>query len=404
MGCVPTLKTFEDLYVKYRKYLRKSVGDGEHSGLVMYSYLVASKELFREECGREARGIVFDESSGELVSRPIEKFFNYGEPLAPNEGEVLLLGDKFDGSMLQVSATETGRVFIGSRSTAAANEQAYVYQTFYKLPESVRNKVISAAKKNPEYTFIFELLDPNHQIVVKYNELSIVFLVARHKYTGEYLFDFAGLEEFTPTYYLPTDDMTTLEDILHKAKQVEGIEGWVVYLTTKDDGRNDFIKIKTPWYTERHALFSKLSLPQHYLFAWAEDTLDDLIGYAKIIGHTEKYVTAEKVKEELDKAINKFLKKEKLDGAFTLTQRVENRKELALELQKWLDMSDPFEKIIFSGIMSNYENRKDTATVYSAIVEGVKKSTLKSNSKVKDVILSVVEDVLGSSGGDISVE
>jgi hypothetical protein len=113
-GRAPTLEEALDLAARH-----KALAVRRKDGLALFTYLWADTELFADPRAREFRGIIYEEATGEVVSRPFHKFFNYREPglgLGPEAFTVNVLGaptspvflaEKVDGYLLQVVHAHT---------------------------------------------------------------------------------------------------------------------------------------------------------------------------------------------------------------------------------------------------------------------------------------------------------
>lgn len=376
--CNPTLERLEELAGRYRSVRRYEVND-----LILFDYVYADNKLFNEKCGKEARGIVFHKN-GELVSRPFHKFFNYGEALAPKEFSPWLIGDKIDGSLLQLTVNPVdGSIFVASRSSHNP-EKSYVISAYNRLPKDVKKSLELAARRYPDYTHLYEIVDPHNQIVIFYDTLSVRYLTSRHKKTGTYaLLDNVNIN---PVKWDLIED-TGLDELVERAKTVEGIEGWVVY----DSTNAEFIKIKTLWYFERHKITS-LSIPEHYLTAWTEDKLDDYISYAELLEGSKGDVI-KKVKAALDLELSRFINDPIVGRALDLSSTAETRKDVALRLNELLKDYEEYKKIIPSAIFRNLENRDE-----DKIAEMVKlyKNVVKKSENLKRKLLGVIVEILNA--------
>ena len=111
---VPTL---QEMYALKDKY-KNAINVVDNGIYVMFTYTYANRDLFNERWGKEARGIIFHKKTGTIVSRPFHKFFNSGEPGAPENFSPKVYAEKMDGSLLQVSwDTVEDRLVVASRST-----------------------------------------------------------------------------------------------------------------------------------------------------------------------------------------------------------------------------------------------------------------------------------------------
>lgn len=130
----------------------------------------------------ECRGIKFD-LEGNLLSLPYRKFFNYGEQPELEqtflyEDHVVL--DKLDGSMItfikDIPYTKNGVSEVADNCLVWLLANPPVYFSIFDM-----------INENLDYTFIFEWLDKNVPIVVKYKESDIVLTGIRSNLSGELL-------------------------------------------------------------------------------------------------------------------------------------------------------------------------------------------------------------------------
>ena len=376
----PTLEDMRKLKEKYPSAVNV-VSDGL---LEMFTYTYANEDLFREKWGKEARGITFERATGRIISRPFHKFFNSSEPMAPKDFSPVTVAEKMDGSLLQVSWDPTNNyLFVASRSTLR-KDTSYVINAFWRLPKHVIEAITNFAKEMPDFTHMFELLDPENQIVIYYPELSVTYLMSRSKNDGTY-------------YYMPVPELDavlwkpvgakTVDDIVREAQHTEGMEGWVLF----DPNLQDFVKIKTPWYLERHKV-TELNLPEHYVNAWAENVLDDYLSYANLANNKIKAERIERVLHALNKVFASFMEDEVVQKANELRQ-LQVRKEAALGL-KTLTKDVPFGGIIFSAAMQSY------GKPYQDFIDNLRglylKESKKSNSLLRKHLVELVQKILRS--------
>jgi len=377
----PTLRGMRKLKEKYPG----AINVVEEDGLVMFTYTYANSDLFTEKWGKEARGITFDLKTGSIISRPFHKFFNSGEPAAPKEFHPQVRTEKLDGSLLQVSwDTERDQLFVASRSTLRKNS-SYVINAFYKLPEEIRKKIEDFAREFYTFTHLFELLDPNNQIVIFYPELQATYLLSRGKRSGEY--SYLAPDGIDAVVWEPVKHYT-VEDIVREAQTARDMEGWVLF----DPELQDFVKIKTPWYLERHKV-TELNLPEHYVAAWAEDSLDDYLSFANLLGGKgEKAKRIQRVMNMLNAVFETFMESEEVQKANSL-RKLPNRKDAALSLKEFLEDSE-FGGIIFSAAMQSYG--KDDADFMQKLQELYRKNASKSNSQLRKMLVEETAKVLRS--------
>jgi len=100
---------------------------------------------------------------------------------------------------------------------------------------------------------IFELISPFNQIVLSYNQTSLILLQLRSELTGEY-YDIYN-HELVANFRIQTvkieKSILSLEEYVQDALTKEDIEGWIVTLSN-----GQMIKVKTKWYCDRHGLLT----------------------------------------------------------------------------------------------------------------------------------------------------
>jgi len=128
---------------------------------------------------------------------------------------------------------------------------------------------------NNKLTPIFELVGPDNQIVVEYQETKLVLLHIRNRDgmyepTPDFIAD--GFQiPYTATLSLETKDLDHL--LKEKTTSQDNIEGWVV---TFDDGQ--MAKIKTDKYLQLHGLIGPDAFRENLLVQTILDgNIDDVI-------------------------------------------------------------------------------------------------------------------------------
>ena len=201
----------------------------------------------------ESRGIVIDLAERKVVCRPFDKFFNVQEEYAAdidwNTAKVL---EKIDGSLIKLYWYKDAWVFATSstcdaRSATVKGQDARSYLDVITKADNYSE--IHCDDLDKSYTYMFELISPMTQVVIRYEETSLYFLAARNNETGEesdtMFGDFRRPRSFS---------LRTLDDCLKAADELNsGIsekltdEGFVVV-----DGACNRVKIKSPAYIAMH--------------------------------------------------------------------------------------------------------------------------------------------------------
>lgn len=226
---------------------------------------------------RECRGLIFDKQ-GNLISRPLQKFFNV------NEREETLVQninftrphrilDKLDGSMIRpIRIGNSWRLGtkMGVTDVAMQAEEFIAdkpqYSKFFDFCRSFGEQ---------GHTPIFEWCSRKQRIVIDYPIDELVLLAVRNNLTGEYLvyemlekisreFDLGIVRQFPGT-------VKSMQDLIDNTRGQEGIEGYVVRF---EDGM--MVKIKGDWYVQIHKAKEKIGKEKNLIAMLLDDNIDDV--------------------------------------------------------------------------------------------------------------------------------
>lgn len=357
-----TLESFEELYGKYSNYLKRQIYDGK----VLFDYYVPNWSMFRDDpLSLECRGIIFDLETGGVVSRPFAKFFNLGENELTSRERVealvrqhgALLMPKLDGSLVQITSHK-GELMVASRSSMS-RETGYVRRAVEALV-SGNSELVGYIHKFPDYTFLFEYLDPKNIIVIAHEEEKLVFLNARNKITGEYAFD--KLPELPPVDKVSSREVGWEEfsSIIEELKHQNNFEGYVFYVPEVG-----FFKVKTPWYVDLHKILSDFTV-KNVLEAWAKDGVDDLIATLNQYPSENSTKLIEKIKNIVAKAERDLFDALIIPAVNVVSGKVfPDRKSLALLLYPNDKNLGELNKVINGKIMAFYSQ-------FGEVNEGIK--------------------------------
>lgn len=258
-------------------------------GLINADYVITAGGLFEDKAGREIRGIMFDTESGDIVSRPLHKFFNLGEgrcDVSLDEFENLTdyrIFPKLDGSMIAISKHK-GDLLIKTRGTIHSKQAQDARQ--WLIDTNQYETLLNAIDGN--FTYIFEWVSPDNTVVVYYEESDLVLLAVRDNITGEY----------QPKDYLDYFHETTgfsvieeckdldIKDLPHLMETETGREGYVIVT-----GDNRFFKMKNKWYTSLHRSISYMR-ERDIVASFLEGSLDDLKGQLAQNGYSLERISA----------------------------------------------------------------------------------------------------------------
>lgn len=209
---------------------------------------------FSLEIVREARGLILEDKTWNIVCYPFKKFFNYGEAYADEiDWESARIFEKVDGSLIKVYYYN-GKWRFGTNSTIDANDaelSAPPYETFMELFDVAADVCgLDYDKLDPHYTYIFELRSPYNKVVVPYEDIRIVHIGTRNNITYEEVEVDIGIEK--PKQYM----LSSLDDCIAMAATFDFTqEGFVVV-----DKNYHRVKVKSEDYVRVHRLANNGSI------------------------------------------------------------------------------------------------------------------------------------------------
>lgn len=237
----------------------------------------------------ECRGIMFELDENQkpvrCMSRPMQKFFNYGElnrvnleelPKAMGTEPIDLSQIEFfmtkeDGSLI---STFHDNGVLGCKSkTSLTSEQAVAATSMLSyMPrhKALHDRLLQLALDG--FTVNMEYVSPSNRIVVEYDEEALVVLNVRDNTTGDYvpmseLYKDVAIRPYLVGVY--TLDSTPPSDWVVKAKAETDIEGYVVKMTN-----GLFFKLKTDWYVQQHKAKDSIN-HNRLLFETIKDSQSD---------------------------------------------------------------------------------------------------------------------------------
>lgn len=235
----------------------------QREGYFVVDYMYADSHTFDDPMLLECRGIAF-RNNGEILSRPLHKFFNLGEKehLALSnfdQDNIYDVYDKLDGSMIAVSYNiDTDDLLVKTRATDD-NFQSIEAVKILKST-GVYDKLLNSLRDNYNNAFvtlIFEYTSPDNMVVVHYLDSKMTLLACRCNLRGSYI-DFDTHPIINKEWLrdigieLVNHEKRTLRDVLDKIVDEQDSEGYVV---RKGD---IWFKIKNDWYVGLHKAISML--------------------------------------------------------------------------------------------------------------------------------------------------
>lgn len=254
-------------YVNLGPDVFPSIPEGSNSAIIE----VARRMAIRREC----RGIAFDAVTGDIVSRPLHKFFNVNErpdiavaDLGSTNAHLVV--EKLDGSMvrpLYVGGGIRWGTKMGVTDTAMLAEEFVADK-----PEYAR---FAEACRVSGLTPIFEFCSRRSRIVVDYPEDQMVLLAIRANVTGQYI-QRSGLETLSEEYGVPLVQTwgghTDTEALIQRVRSMDSGEGIVLQI-----GGGHAVKIKADAYVLLHKAKDHLRTESDLLDLYFNGKLDDVM-------------------------------------------------------------------------------------------------------------------------------
>ena len=227
---------------------------------------------------QESRGIILDLDNLEVVCWPFRKFGNYNESYADKiDWNTARVQDKIDGSIIKLWWNRmTGKWQFSTNGTinadtALANQMTQ--DTFLNVIRKADNYceiILRLPIFNKDYTFIFELVSPETQVVVKYPKPHLYHIGTRSNISGQEMDSDIGIEKPKEYKLKSLDDCVTAASELNKSDdgQVHGVkkEGFVVV-----DGNWSRIKVKSPDYLMLHRMSSNANFSKERIISMIRD-------------------------------------------------------------------------------------------------------------------------------------
>ena len=225
----------------------------QENGTQVISYIIATDESFDNAGALECRGITFD-TDGKIICRPLHKFFNVNERESTQVNvlpwsTVHRVMDKRDGSMINTCLVNN-EVRVKTKKSFTS-DVAKVAQVWFDQHSNYVRFARELAEMN--YTPTFEFTSPTNRIVLSYEQEEMTLLHVRHNFTGEY-WNQTQLETLAKNAGVKLVDTMSVADIsefLKSAKDVKGIEGWVIQFAN-----GEMVKLKTEEYLVAHRLIT----------------------------------------------------------------------------------------------------------------------------------------------------
>ena len=213
-----------------------------------------------------ARGIIYDELTGEVVFLPFKKFFNHGENSLPAsslpttgivQAEIL---EKLDGSMGAVWMDREGEVRVSTPGSLVSDQA--IWGTQWLQAHGNYSKVRDSYQSGRVRGAVSEILFPGSQVVVQYDygQVAGIHLTAAQlrRDSGKIQYasheELASLSEEFDFGHCDIYDFESFETLRDHLREVDDFEGFVLHWP--ESGFR--LKFKADEYIRLHRIISRI--------------------------------------------------------------------------------------------------------------------------------------------------
>lgn len=226
----------------------------EQDGMVAFDYTPeAEYEGVWNAFERMSRGLVLDKTTGEILARPYDKFFNLGQHGAYPKTKIKYFLEKADGSLGIIFRDQHEDVRVNTRGSFQS-EQA-VWATNYCYANDI--------EPPSGCTLLAEIIYPENRIVVDYGEGEVLIVHAvRDNTTGDY-WSYEAIQEYYADEFLCGSltlalrfEFDNLDACVAYVNSISGVKLEGVVVITEDGER---FKIKGEDYLRLHRLVTNIT-------------------------------------------------------------------------------------------------------------------------------------------------
>lgn len=266
----------------------KKVYEDLYDDIYMFSYPNFGAD-FSLSVVRACRGCVYRINEKEIIPicLPYTKFTNYGERKFDDlrhDWSSNIITEKIDGSLIKLVKYQGKLLWFLNNSCNFDVIDTQQYHTdgtltFKQLLErALKNKKLDEKYVLEGWTYMFELVSPNHKIVCEYSEDTLYFHGVRDKNGVEH--DVNEIEGFDDFPKPKRAKINTYSDVLKEIEKINGhnSEGFVAI-----DKNYHRLKIKCEEYLKLHKIRSTLQTEKQILNFYFSGNSDDYPDYQDII-------------------------------------------------------------------------------------------------------------------------
>lgn len=228
----------------------KCINIKRDNDLCIFNYDIGCN--FEDPIVQEARGIIIDTNKLQVVCWPFRKFGNYSESYADNiDWSSARVQEKIDGSIIKLWFNKDTDKWVWSTNGviyASKTSNSLGFNFLDLIKSTVNYSKIDFDNLNKDLTYIFELVSPNNQIVIKYDIPKLYHIGTRNNLSGVELNVDINIDK--PMEY----KLTSLEDCIVAVGKLNSNncvdhEGFVVV-----DKYWNRVKVKSPEYFLLHKI------------------------------------------------------------------------------------------------------------------------------------------------------
>ncbi len=303
-------------YLDAKLISESSHPESPHVKIYNYTHLCQFQGAW-DDVTLQCRGLILDTKEEKVLARPFRKFFNYQEHI--QQGKILPhempVGTyKFDGS-LGILYWLNDEPWIATRGSFSSDQAVWGTQWF--------RREIDYRHLPRHFTFLFEIVYKDNQIVVQYNFEALVALACIETDTGRE--DGSDFQDWSSGFpyvakRVACDDLSTLA-----AMDQPNSEGFVILYPLA--GLR--LKIKFPSYVRFHKIITGLSVKGIWEHLRDGGTLEELIAIAP----DEMYAW---IRETVATLQSKFFHIEAISKMWTIIAalKFDTRKDQALYIKE----------------------------------------------------------------------
>lgn len=382
----------------------------ESSGLAVVTYNILAPSFdWSIPFALDARGLVLDTTTGQVVARPYPKFFNYGEnesAVWPADTTGMVVEEKLDGSLAIVSTYKDELIVSSSGSLTSAHADTFKHY----LQTQLTDEQLGYLKQLGEtYTLLFEYVGPANKVVIQYDKENMILHGAiETSQTSSSIVELphdklSKIADGLGVDVVKTYPVTSLATLLDECSTVTSYEGFVVKWP------NGYrLKFKTADYISKHRLATELDINvdskqvrKTFVQAIVTESYDDLTPYLvetrslldKMVASAKEFIKGAASKHEVFIQENERLIEEDVDiksireMIVTFADRFADDSKVAYEsLMSVVSQSD--DELLDKGqaqiANAFYSSRSNMANTYRSFSKNVARVGLVDKTKLRD--------------------